>query len=109
MTSEAVMIRGASLAPGKGELLDKVQFRLRSVLGARDFRYILLNCPNEQIARITEILPGIKSPTVMPLATGGWSSVHTVVRENEFWEIIETLKDAGAEGVLVLPIQKLVL
>jgi ATP phosphoribosyltransferase len=108
MTSEAVMIGGPSPNPQKKALLDRVQFRMRSVLGARDYKYILLNCPNGQIARITEILPGIKSPTVMPLATEGWSSVHTVVREDEFWEIIDALKENGAEGVLVLPIQKLV-
>ena len=108
MRSEAVMIAAAASNPAKKALLDRVQFRMRSVIGARDYKYILLNCPNGQIDRIAEILPGIKSPTVMPLATAGWSSVHTVVREDEFWEIIDALRENGAEGVLVLPIQKLV-
>ena len=84
-------------------------FRLESVLEARNNKYLLMNAPNDKIEEIIKILPGMKSPTVMPLATEGWSSVHTVINEQRFWDIIEQLKNHGAEGILVIPIQKMIL
>lgn len=107
--SEALMVANPGLEPPRRAVLDDLLFRIRAVLNARDYKYILLNCPSDSVERITTILPGIKSPTVMPLALRGWSSLHTVVREEEFWKIIESLRDAGAEGVLVLPIEKMVM
>jgi ATP phosphoribosyltransferase len=108
MDSQAVLIAGPVLGPEKERLLERFLFRIRAVNKARDNKYILLNAPNEALDRITAILPGIKSPTVMPLAQPGWSSVHTVISEDEFWERIEALKAAGAQGVLVIPIEKMV-
>jgi ATP phosphoribosyltransferase len=109
MRSEALLVASPALEESKRTLLDRLLFRLRAVLNAKDYKYILLNCPNESLDRVAEALPGIKSPTVMPLAIEGWSSVHTVIRETEFWEILESLQGAGAEGILVLPIQKMIL
>ncbi|NIS38923.1 ATP phosphoribosyltransferase, partial [Candidatus Saccharibacteria bacterium] len=88
---------------------DQLIFRFRSVNNARDYKYILLNAPNTAIDKISQILPGMKSPTVMPLALQGWSSMHSVVREDEFWEVIENLRSAGAQGILVIPIEKMIL
>ncbi len=107
--SEAVMIANPELEAEKQRLLDKLRFRVKAVRKASQFRYILLNAPNESLAEIVRILPGMKSPTVMPLATEGWSSVHSVIHEDEFWEIIEQLKSAGAQGILVVPIEKMIL
>ncbi len=107
--SEAVMIATPDLAEEKQQLLDKLRFRMQAVRKAEQFRYILLNAPNEKLETITRILPGMKSPTVMPLATEGWSSVHSVIREDEFWDIIEQLKANGAQGILVVPIEKMIL
>ena len=106
--SEAVLIRNNALDPEKQKLLDKLLFRIRAVRKARHNKYILLNAPNESLERIIGLLPGMKSPTVLPLAEAGWSSVHSVLNENEFWEIIEKLKDAGAQGILVVPIEKMI-
>ncbi len=106
--SEAVLIAHPNLAPEKAALLDALRFRIQAVLKAQNFKYILLNAPDEAIDRVTEILPGMKSPTVMPLAEPGWSSVHSVVNENDFWEVIAHLRAAGAQGILVVPIEKMI-
>lgn len=106
--SEAVLIRNNDLDGQKQKLLDKLLFRIRAVRKARNNKYILLNAPNESLDKIISLLPGMKSPTVLPLAEAGWSSVHSVLNENEFWEIIERLKDAGAQGILVVPIEKMI-
>lgn len=108
LKSEAVLIRNNDLTLQKQQLLDKLLFRIRAVRKARNNKYILLNAPNESLKQIISLLPGMKSPTVLPLAEPGWSSVHSVLNENEFWEIIEKLKDAGAQGILVVPIEKMI-
>ncbi|MGB0522476.1 MAG: ATP phosphoribosyltransferase [Flammeovirgaceae bacterium] len=107
--SEAVMIGGKALADWKKEIIDKLVFRIKSVQKAKNTKYILLNAPNESIETIKNVIPGMKSPTVMPLADEGWSSVHSVVPEDQFWEVIDQLKDAGAQGILVVPIEKMIL
>ncbi len=109
LKSEAVMIRNSDLDLQKLKLLDKLLFRIRAVRKARNNKYILLNAPNESLDKIIGLLPGMKSPTVLPLAEAGWSSVHSVLSENEFWEIIEKLKEAGAQGILVVPIEKMII
>jgi ATP phosphoribosyltransferase len=109
LKSEAVMIRNSDLDAQKLKLLDKLLFRIRAVRKARNNKYILLNAPNESVDKIINLLPGMKSPTVLPLAQAGWSSVHSVLSENEFWEIIEKLKEAGAQGILVVPIEKMII
>lgn len=93
----------------QNSLLNKLKFRIESVLLGRDSRYVLLNAPNEKIEQIIKILPGMKSPTLLPLAEEGWSSIHSVVNRDTFWEVIEELKEAGAEGILVCPIEKMIL
>jgi ATP phosphoribosyltransferase len=108
LKSEAVMIRNSDLDGQKLKILDKLLFRIRAVRKARNNKYILLNAPNESVDKIIGLLPGMKSPTVLPLAQAGWSSVHSVLSENEFWEIIEKLKEAGAQGILVVPIEKMI-
>jgi ATP phosphoribosyltransferase len=107
--SEAVLIRHPKLNEDQQKILEKLLFRIRSVRKANHTKYILLNAPNEKLKEIISLLPGMKSPTVLPLAEPGWSSVHSVVNENEFWEIIEKLKNAGAQGILVVPIEKMIL
>jgi len=107
--SEAVLIANPGLDPDKQTILDKLLFRIASVQTAKDHKYVLLNAPNNKLDAITAILSGMKSPTVMPLAIEGWSSVHSVLKESDFWEKIESLKDAGAQGILVIPIEKMVL
>jgi ATP phosphoribosyltransferase len=107
--SEAVLIRYPELGAAQQQILEKLLFRIRSVHKARHTKYILLNAPNEKLKEIISLLPGMKSPTVLPLAEPGWSSVHSVVNENDFWEIIEKLKQAGAQGILVVPIEKMIL
>jgi ATP phosphoribosyltransferase len=109
MKSEAVLIASPTLGTGKKALLEQLLFRIRALNAARRNKYILLNAPNEKIPDIARILPGMKSPTVMPLQEPGWSSVHTVVQEDRFWEIIEDLKACGAQGILVAPIEKMIL
>ncbi|MEO6962498.1 MAG: ATP phosphoribosyltransferase [Puia sp.] len=106
---EAVLIRHPALDMERMEILEKLLFRIRSVRTARHTKYILLNAPNAHLEEIISLLPGMKSPTVLPLAEPGWSSVHSVVNENEFWDIIEKLKAAGAQGILVVPIEKMIL
>jgi ATP phosphoribosyltransferase len=107
--SEAVMISRDNLHPDKQAILNRLLFRIRSVLRAENYKYILMNVPNESVATVSELLPGMKSPTVMPLAEPGWSSVHSVVQEDDFWEIIDQLQKAGAEGILVSPIEKMIM
>ena len=106
--SEAVVIANRDLPEAKKAILEKLLFRIHAVLSARNNKYILLNAPNDNLDKIVEILPGMKSPTVMPLAEKGWSSLHSVVNENDFWDIIEKLKELGAQGILVIPIEKMI-
>ena len=93
----------------KRNILEKLLFRIKSVNVASNNKYILLNAPNDAIDKISDILPGMKSPTIMPLAMEGWSSIHTVINEDQFWEKIESLKAAGAQGILVFPIENMIL
>jgi len=106
--SEAVLIANPNLSEVKKAILDDLIFRMESVQRAEKKKYILLNAPNEKLAEIESYLPGMKSPTVMPLAEEGWSSVHSVIEEKDFWEIIGKLKSAGATGILVIPIEKMI-
>ncbi len=108
MQSEAVIIANPDLGKAKKEILDKLLFRIEAVKSAKNNKYILLNCPNEAIAKIISMIPGMNSPTIMPLAKPGWSSLHSVVNENDFWEKIDLLKSFGAEGILVIPIEKMI-
>ncbi len=108
LESQAVLIKNKNLATQLQQVLDKFLFRIRAVKKARNNKYILLNAPNEKLKEIIQLLPGMKSPTVLPLAEPGWSSVHSVLNENEFWDIIERLKAAGAQGILVVPIEKMI-
>ena len=108
-TSQAVLVQGNSLTSDQLELINKLRFRVQSVLRAKKSKYILLNAPNDKIEAISLILPVLKSPTVLPLAKIGWSSLHSVINAEDFWEVIDQLKDAGAEDILVCPIEKMVL
>lgn len=107
--SEAVLIANPNLSVSKQAILDELTFRMESVQRADKKKYILLNAPNDKLQEIESLLPGMKSPTVMPLAEEGWSSVHSVIEEKHFWEIIGKLKAAGAQGILVIPIEKMIL
>lgn len=109
LRSEAVLIANKQLEGEQSRLLQKLLFRIRAVKKAKNNKYILLNAPNENLDAICRLLPGMKSPTVLPLADSGWSSVHSVVNENDFWDIIENLKANGAQGILVVPIEKMIL
>ena len=109
LKSEAVLAVSPQISDEAKPLVAKLQFRIQSVLRSRKSKYILMNVPNNKIAQISKILPVLKSPTVMPLAEEGWSSVHSVIDEDKFWEVIDQLKEAGAEGILVCPIEKMVL
>ncbi len=109
MKSEALLIGHTKLSREKQTILNELIFRMDSVQEAEGKKYILLNVPNNKLDQISEILPGMKSPTVMPLAEEGWSSVHSVIEEKRFWEIIGKLKALGAEGILVIPIEKMIL
>ncbi|MGB2342519.1 MAG: ATP phosphoribosyltransferase, partial [Flavobacteriaceae bacterium] len=106
--SQAVLVQAPNLNEDQQALIDKLQFRIQAVLRAKQSRYILLNAPNDQIEAITAILPVLKSPTVLPLAQAGWSSIHSVINSGDFWEVIDQLKEAGAEDILVCPIEKMV-
>ena len=108
LQSQAVLIRNNQLEDAKTQLLNRLLFSIQSVKKAKNNKYILLNAPNDKLAEIIALLPGMKSPTVLPLADPGWSSVHSVLNENEFWDIIEQLKAAGAQGILVVPIEKMI-
>ncbi|HBV99601.1 MAG TPA: ATP phosphoribosyltransferase [Bacteroidetes bacterium] len=109
MRSEAVLVKHKDLEPQKAKYLENLVFRIQSVLRASEFKYILLNAPNEALEGIMQELPGMNSPTILPLAKEGWSSLHSVIREDDFWERIGRLKDLGAEGILVCPIEKMIL
>jgi ATP phosphoribosyltransferase len=109
LKSQAVIISGNNLSREKKDILESLLFRIRAVKNAKENKYILLNAPETAIKKICDILPGMKSPTVLPLAEKGWCSLHSVVREDEFWERINQLKAAGAEGILVIPIEKMIL
>ena len=109
LKSEAVLAVSPQISDEAKQLVSKLQFRIQSVLRSRKSKYILMNVPNDKISEISKILPVLKSPTVMPLAEEGWSSVHSVIDEDKFWEVIDQLKEAGAEGILVCPIEKMVL
>ena len=109
MQSEALLIGNKNLSEEKKEILNELLFRIEAVKAAEDKKYVLMNIPTEKLSEIIEVLPGMKSPTVMPLAQEGWSSVHTVLDQKCFWEIIGKLKALGAEGILVLPIEKMIL
>ncbi len=109
LISEAVLAVSPKISEERKEILKKLQFRIQSVLRARQSKYVLLNAPNSKLSEILKLLPGMRSPTVLPLAEEGWSSVHTVINKDTFWEVIDELKHAGAEGILVCPIEKMVL
>ncbi|MGC1203820.1 MAG: ATP phosphoribosyltransferase [Flavobacteriaceae bacterium] len=109
LKSEAVLAVSPVLSAEKQAILDKIQFRIQSVLKGRNSKYVLLNAPNDKIDAIINVLPGMKSPTVLPLAEAGWSSVHSVISKNQFWDVIDELKANGAQGILVCPIEKMVL
>lgn len=109
LQSQAVLVRNNNLDAEQQKLLDKLVFRIRSVKKANNNKYILLNAPNDKVQEIISLLPGMKSPTVLPLAEAGWSSVHSVLSEDTFWDIIEQLKAAGAQGILVVPIEKMII
>ncbi len=108
MRSEAVIIANRNLGEEQQGLLQDLRFRIRSVLAASNNKYILLNAPNDRLEEIIRVIPGMKSPTVMPLAEAGWSSVHSVLSEKEFWAVIDRLRELGAQGILVIPIEKMI-
>lgn len=107
-SSEAVLICHKNLTVEKENILESLLFRIRSVKKARNNKYVLLNAPNEKLATICKLLPGMKSPTILPLAEPGWSSVHSVINESDFWNVIEKLKVNGAQGILIIPIEKMI-
>lgn len=109
LDSQAVIVANQNLDEDKQFVLDKLLFRIRAVRKAKENKYILLNAPNERLKKIMEILPGMNSPTILPLAKEGWSSLHSVISEDQFWNIIDELKEVGAEGILVVPIEKMIL
>lgn len=108
MDSQAVLIAPPTLQQEKEAILSDLLFRIRAVKKSRNNKYILLNAPNDRLEEITSLIPGMKSPTIMPLADKGWSSVHSVLNENDFWEVIDALKEKGAQGILVVPIEKMI-
>lgn len=109
LESEAVMISNKNLSAESLEILEKLLFRIQAVLNAKNNKYILLNAPNSSLDKIVELLPGMKSPTILPLAETGWSSIHSVMQEETFWEKIDALKACGAQGILIVPIEKMIL
>ena len=109
LNSEAVLVISPKVKSNRLEIINKIRFRIKSVLRAKNSKYILMNAPNNKIEEIGSILPVLKSPTIMPLAKSGWSSVHSVIEDDSFWDVIDKLKDAGAEGIIVCPIEKMVL
>jgi ATP phosphoribosyltransferase len=109
LKSESVLIANKNLSKKKSDLVNQLLFRIKALRSAKNNKYILLNAPNKNLDKICKILPGMKSPTILPLADKGWSSVHSVVEENQFWDIIEKLKDNGAQGILVVPIEKMII
>jgi len=109
LSSQAVLIKSIDFNEDKQRLLDKLLFRIKAVKKAKNNKYVLLNAPDNKLEEIIKLLPGMKSPSVLPLAETGWSSVHSVLNENDFWDIIEKLKEAGAQGILVVPIEKMII
>ena len=109
MKSEAILIGNKDLSVEKQNILKELLFRIEAVKSAEDKKYVLMNAPKEKVNDIISVLPGIKSPTIMPLADPNWCSIHTVLDEKRFWEIIGQLKASGAQGILVLPIEKMIL
>lgn len=109
LKSEAVLVKSNNLDEEQEQILEKLLFRIRAVLKAKNSKYILMNVPDSQIAAVTDILPVLKSPTILPLAEKGWSSLHSVIDENQFWDVIDELKSAGAEDILIVPIDKMVI
>ena len=109
LKSEAVLAKSSMLTPIKQAILNRLTFRIQSVLRAKNTKYILMNVPNDKIEEVSNILPVLKSPTLLPLAEEGWSSLHSVIEESKFWDVIDELKNAGAEGILIVPIDKIVL
>ncbi len=109
MNSEAVLISNHNLSSEKEIILENLLFRMRSVMAAANNKYILLNAPDKNLKEIIDVIPGMKSPTVMPLAEAGWSSVHSVLSEKQFWSVIDRLKELGAQGILVIPIEKMII
>ncbi|MEX0289512.1 MAG: ATP phosphoribosyltransferase [Flavobacteriaceae bacterium] len=109
LKSEAVLAVSPKIGEEAGQILEKLRFRIGSVLQARKSKYVLMNVPNDKLDEVIKILPGMRSPTVLPLAEAGWSSVHTVIKQDTFWEVLDGLRTAGAEGILVCPIEKMVL
>lgn len=109
MKSEALLIGDPSMSEDKKSILEELLFRIEAVKAAEDKKYVLMNVPTDKLEEIIDVLPGAKSPTVMPLATKGWNSVHTVIDEKSFWQIISRLKELGAQGILVIPIEKMIL
>ncbi|MBN2276064.1 MAG: ATP phosphoribosyltransferase [Bacteroidales bacterium] len=107
--SEAVVIGTPDLSASKKKILDKLLFRFQAVRRSKNNKYILLNAPNINLDKIVQLLPGMKSPTIMPLYDEGWSSLHSVVNENDFWNVVEKLKEYGAQGILVIPIEKMII
>ncbi len=108
LSSEAVLISNNALSAAKKNILDRLLFRIQSVKKARNNKYVLLNAPNDKVELICSLIPGMKSPTILPLAAKGWSSVHSVIDESDFWNVIEQLKANGAQGILIIPIEKMV-
>jgi ATP phosphoribosyltransferase len=109
LSSEAVLATSPKISVENQEIINKIQFRLQSVLKGRENKYVLLNAPNDKLDTIVKILPGMNSPTILPLAKEGWSSLHSVINKNDFWDVIDELKANGAEGILVCPIENMVL
>ena len=109
LQSEAVLAVSPKIGEEQEGILRQLQFRIESVLRARQNKYVLMNAPNDRLEEIIALLPGMRSPTVLPLAEEGWSSVHTVINRERFWEVLDEVKKAGAEGILVCPIEKMVL
>ena len=107
--SEAVLISNKNLTPEKRIILESLLFRIHSVKKARNNKYVLLNAPNDKLGTICQLLPGMRSPTILPLAESGWSSVHSVINESDFWNVIEKLKANGAQGILIIPIEKMII
>ncbi|MEO1383311.1 MAG: ATP phosphoribosyltransferase [Bacteroidota bacterium] len=107
--SEAVMINHPQLSSEKREILDQLLFRINAVLRAESYKYVLMNVPNDAVEQVASLIPGMKSPTITPLADSGWSSLHSVLKEDDFWLSIEKIKSAGAQGILVVPIEKMIL
>jgi ATP phosphoribosyltransferase len=109
LNSEAALIENKNISEEKRIILEKLLFRIEAVKKSKKYKYILLNVPNKNLDTVCKIIPGMKSPTILPLGVEGWSSLHSVVHEDDFWNVIEGLKENGAEGILIAPIEKLIL